>query len=104
MKVFCMHKLRKGAAMADYIKWSREVDQPKSNAQPEVLNFEVYAIKGAVDGDDLDPEYDIIEVVEVSGIEAIRRVEDRLRDFLDDEWIRDWVEKSTLVNIYGEKI
>ena len=104
MKVFTMHKLRKGAKIEDYIKWSREVDQPKSNKQPEVLKFEVYVIRGAVESDDIEPAYDIMEVVEVSSIAAIRKVEDRLRDFLDNEWIRDWVEESTLVNVYAEKI
>jgi hypothetical protein len=104
MKVFTMHKLRKGAKMEDYIKWSREVDYPKSTAQPEVLKFEVYVIRGTVDSDDIEPAYDIMEVVEVTSIESLRRVEKRLRDFLDNEWIRDWVEESTLVNLYGEKI
>ncbi len=104
MKIFTMHKLRKGARIEDYIKWSREVDQPKSNAQPEVLKFEVYVIRGCVDSDDREPEYDIMEVVEVKSIETIRGLEKRLRDFLDNEWIRDWVEKSTLVNVYAEQI
>ncbi len=104
MKVFTMHKLKNGVSIEDYKKWSREVDQPKSISQTEVLNFEVYEILGSVDSDDKRPEYDIIEVVEVESVDYIRKVEERLRNFLDDEWIADWVEKSTLVNIYGEKI
>lgn len=104
MKVFTMHKLKKGVSIEDYKKWSREVDQPKSINQPEVLNFEVYEILGSVDSDDKIPEYDIIEVIEVESVDYIRKVEQRLRTFLDDEWVADWVEKSTLVNIYGKKI
>ena len=104
MKVFAMHKLKKGASIEDYKKWSREIDQPKSIDQPEVLSFEVYEILGSVDSNEKEPEYDIIEIVEVEDLHDIRKVEERLRTFLDDEWIADWVEESTLVNIFGEKI
>jgi hypothetical protein len=45
-----------------------------------------------------------MEVVEVNTIEAIRKVENRLRDFLDNEWIRDWVEGSTRENLHADKI
>jgi hypothetical protein len=104
MKVFTMHKLKKGASIEDYKKWSREVDQPKSIGQPEIMNFEVYEILGSVDSEGKEPEYDIIEFIEVEDVKDIRKVEERLSSFLEDEWLADWVEKSTLVNIYGEKI
>jgi hypothetical protein len=104
MKVFAMHKLKKGASIEDYKKWSREVDQPKSIGQPEILNFEVYEILGSVDSDEKKPEYDIIEIVEVEDVKHIHMVEERMRSFLNDEWIADWVEESTLVNIFGKKI
>jgi hypothetical protein len=104
MKIFTMHKLKAGASIEDYKKWSREVDQPKSISQPEVLTFEVFEIFGSVDSGEMNPEYDVIEVIEVNSLEDIRKVEERLKNFLEDEWVTQWVEKSTLVNLYGEKI
>ena len=104
MKIFTMHKLKPGASMEDYKKWSREVDHPESIGQPEIQTFEVYEILGSVDSDEINPEYDIIDVIEVQRLEDIRKVEERLKNFLEDEWIARWVEKSTLVNLYGEKI
>ena len=104
MKIFTMHKLKPGASMEDYKKWSREVDHPESNRQPEIQTFEVYEILGSVDSDERSSEYDIIEVIDVESLEDIRKVEERLKSFLEDEWIARWVEKSTLVNLYGEKI
>jgi hypothetical protein len=104
MTVFTMHKLKAGASIEDYKKWSRQADQPKTNAQPEILNFEVYAIHGSTDSGKAEPQYDVIEVVEVHSVEGLAIVEERMRDFLDNEWLADWVEESTLINIYGEKI
>ena len=104
MKIFTMHKLKPGASMEDYKKWSREVDHPESINQPEIQTFEVYEILGSVDSDEGSPEYDIIEVIDVENLEDIRKVEERLKSFLEDEWMARWVEKSTLVNLYGEKI
>ena len=104
MKIFTMHKLKPGASMEDYKKWSREVDHPESISQPEIQTFEVYEILGSVDSDERSSEYDIIEVIDVESLEDIRKVEERLKSFLEDEWIARWVEKSTLVNLYGEKI
>jgi hypothetical protein len=104
MKIFTMHKLKQGTLMEDYKKWSREVDYPKSIGQQEILTFEVYEILGSVDSDKMSPEYDIIEVIEVESLEDIQKVEERLKSFLEDEWIARWVEKSNLINLYGEKI
>jgi hypothetical protein len=104
MKVFTMHKLKHGASIEDYKRWSQKVDQPKTNSQVEINKFEVYEILGSLDSNEKKPEYDIIEVVEVQSVEDIRRVEERLQDFLNDEWIAEWVEQSTLINLYGERI
>jgi hypothetical protein len=104
MKIFTMHKLKAGASMEDYKKWSRAVDHPESIGQPEIQTFEVYEILGSVDSDERSPEYDIIEVIDVESLEDIRKVEERMESFLEDEWMARWVEKSTLVNLYGEKI
>ena len=104
MTVFTMHKLKAGASIEEYKKWSKQMDQPKSNAQPEILKFEVYAIEGSLDSEEADPDYDIIEVIELDKIEDIEKVEERLRDFLDNEWLAKWVEESTLINIYGKKV
>jgi hypothetical protein len=104
MKIFTMHKLKPGASMEDYKTWSRERDHPETLAQPEIQTFEVYAIRGSVDSVEQAPEYDIIEVIDVESVEDIRTVEKRLERFLEEEWMAQWVEKSTLINLYGEKI
>ena len=44
MIVFIMHKLKKGATMEDYKKFSPE-DQKVSRAHPNVKDFRVYEIK-----------------------------------------------------------
>ena len=82
MKIFTMHKLKPGASMEDYKKWSREVDHPESISQPEIQSFEVYEILGSVDFDDKTPEYDIIEVIDVESLKDIRKVEKRLEKWL----------------------
>ena len=104
MKIFTMHKLKPGASMEDYKKWSREVDHPKSISQPEIQSFEVYEILGTVDSDEQSAAYDIIEVIDVESLDDMGKVEKRLEDFLENEWMARWVEKCTLVNLYGEKI
>jgi hypothetical protein len=104
MRIFTMHKLKPGASIEDYKKWSREVDHPKSISQPEIQTFEVYEILGSVDSDEQSPEYDIMEVIDVESLDDMRKVEKRLKSFLENEWMARWVEKSTLVNLYGEKI
>jgi hypothetical protein len=104
MKIFTMHKLKEGASIEDYKRWSLERDQPISNDQPEIRSFEVYAIQGSLDVEGDSPDYDVIEVVDVENTDGIQAVEERLRDFLDNEWIANWVDKSTLINLYGELI
>ena len=104
MKIFTMHKLKPGATMEGYKKWSREVDHPKSISQPEIRSFEVYEIIGSMDSEERNTEYDIIEVIDVESLEDMQKVEKRLKKFLESEWIARWVEESTLVNLYGEKI
>lgn len=103
MKVFTMHKLKKGVTMEDYKKWSREVDQKITLAQPGIRKFEVYEISGSEEG---TPPFDIVEVIEAESWEALKKIEnsEKMKKFLEEEWMKKWVDKDSLVNIYGRKI
>ncbi|KKL49062.1 hypothetical protein LCGC14_2319250, partial [marine sediment metagenome] len=46
MKVYTLHKLKKGSTMEDYKKWSPE-DQRVNHEHPLVKSFEVYEVIGA---------------------------------------------------------
>ncbi len=103
MKVFTMHRLKKGVSMEDYKKWSREVDQKITLAQSGIRKFEVYEIEGSEEG---IPPFDIVEVIEVESREALKKIEnsEKMKKFLAEEWMKKWVDKDSLVNIYGRKI
>jgi hypothetical protein len=103
MKVFTMHKLKKGVIMEDYKKWSREVDQKITLAQASIRKFEVYEIKGS---EEETSPFDIVEVIEVESWETLKKIEnsEKMKRFLAEEWMKKWVDKNSLVNIYGRKI
>lgn len=103
MKVFTMHKLKKGVTMEDYKKWSREIDQKITLALAGVRKIEVYEILSL--GNETPP-FDIVEVIEVESWEASKKIEnsEKLKSLIK-EWMEKWVDKDSLVHdIYGRKI
>lgn len=100
-KVFIMHKLKKGASMEDYRKWSPE-DQRVSRSHPNVKDFRVYEIKES-EGDKIP--FDLIEVEEVESWEAhqdVVRSESIKR--MEKTWLGKYVDEDSLVVLYGEEI
>ena len=100
-KVFIMHKLKKGASMEDYRKWSPE-DQRVSRRHPNVKDFRVYEIKESEQG---KIPFDFIEVEEVESWEAhqdVVRSENIKR--MEKTWLGKYVDEDSLVVLYGEEI
>ena len=101
IKVFIMHKLKKGATMEDYKKFSLE-DQKVSRAHPNVKDFRVYEIKGGKQG---KIPFDLIEVEEVKNWEAHQEVvKSESIKRMEKIWLDKYVDKDSLVVFYGEEI
>ena len=99
-RIFAMYRLNPGVKYDDYVRWSKEVDQPITSSQDGVHSFEVFQIEGAHQG---DPSFDIAEAILVDswdgwlathagpGMKQVR-----------EEWPEYANEKSAVV-IYGNK-
>jgi|SRR5437870_695659 len=100
-KVFVMYRLKPGADVNEYIKWSKTVDQTTTPFQPGVYRFEVYQIKGAEKG---KPPFQIVEDIDVESWEAWQRA---VNGPGMAKVVRDWNEygdQESVVMIYGDKI
>jgi hypothetical protein len=69
--VFFLARLREGVDPADYEKWVREFDYPTGAAIPSIISYRTHRIAGPFRTAEID--YDYIEVVEVTDIDAYRR-------------------------------
>lgn len=65
-RIFIMYKLKNGANLEEYIKYSIEKDQPTVKRQEGVSDFEVFEIKKE---DKRSKEFDIIESILVDSYE-----------------------------------
>ncbi len=65
-RLFIMYRLKAGARMQDYWKYSKEVDQPTVRRQEGVHSFEVFEITGSDKG---KPDIDIAESLLVDSYE-----------------------------------
>lgn len=100
-RVFVMYKLKPGAKMEEYKKWSREVDQKITPNQPSVHRFEVYEIKGAEKG---SSPYNIVEDIDV---ESFDKWQQTLKSKGMKKVVAEWDnygDGSTVVMVFGEKI
>ena len=101
IKVFIMHRLKKGATMEDYKKFSFE-DQKVSRAHPNVKGFRVYEIKRG-EGDNIP--FDLVEVEKVDSWEAHQEVvKSESIKRMEKIWLDKYVDKDSLVVFYGEEI
>ncbi len=73
VRVFISYNLKPATTMEEYRKWSREVDQPHAGAAPGVLRYEIFEVRGAGKG---EPDFTIIEDIEVESWEAWLKVND----------------------------
>jgi len=110
IKVFTMHKLKKGSTMKEYKKWSPE-DQRVNWEHPLVKNFEVYEVIGA----DKNPvpkiplgkeaPFDLIEVTEVENWEDFVKLckDEKFKD-IEKTWTEKFLDEDSLVAIAIKKI
>lgn len=106
MTVFTMHKLRKGADIEEFKRWSREVDREASLNTPVITKFDVYFIEGPQDDSKI---FDVIEVFEVTSWQEFRRFEDEDVEGSEEmkevnKQFMEWVEPGALVTLYGENL
>ena len=73
-RVFIMYRLKAGARMQDFWKFSKEIDQPLVKRQEGVHGFEVFEITGSDKG---KPEVDIVESILVDSYEKWQEVTGR---------------------------
>jgi hypothetical protein len=97
-KIIMMYRLKDGVEMADYKRWSLEVDQKTTPYQPGVKSFHVYEI-GKVEG---GSAYQILEDIDVDKAgdyppktEAMNRVV--------AEW-GNYCDASSVITIHGQRI
>ncbi|HEB31294.1 MAG TPA: hypothetical protein ENI15_10530 [Spirochaetes bacterium] len=110
MKVYTLHKLKKGSTMEDYKKWSPE-DQRVNHEHPLVKSFEVYEVIGA-DKNTLpeiplgkDAPFDVIEITEVESWEDFVKLckDDKLEE-IEKTWTEKFLDEDSLVVIAVRKI
>jgi hypothetical protein len=73
-RVFIMYRLKAGARMQDFWKFSKETDQPLVKRQEGVHSFEVFEITGSDKG---KPDVDIVESILVDSYEKWVEVTNR---------------------------
>ena len=73
-RVFITYRLKAGARMQDFWKFSKEIDQPLVKRQEGVHGFEVFEITGSDKG---VPDVDIVESILVDSYEKWVEVTNR---------------------------
>ena len=73
-RVFITYRLKAGAQMRDFCKFSKDVDQPLVKSQEGVHGFEVFEISASDKG---KPEVDIVESILVDSFEKWMEVTQR---------------------------
>jgi len=100
-KVFVMYNLKPGVPLEAYMDWSRTRDQVVTPFQSGVIRFEVYAVRGAEQG---DPPYRIVEDVDVDSWAAWQEaLKGPGMAPIVAEWER-YGDPSSLVMIYADKV
>jgi hypothetical protein len=103
MKVFVLHKLKKGKTMDQYRMYSREIDQPDMVEAPGINKYEVYEIQGSEDKK--EPKYDILEIMTVdSWEEFIKNEYSEEHKEARQMWLDEWVEEGTDLTYFGDEI
>jgi len=101
IKVYIMHKLKKGATMEDYKEFSPQ-DQETARSHPKVKSFRIYQIKGG-EGDEIP--FDLVEELEVENWEVFHELgKDSNIAKMERIWLDKYVGNDSLVTFYGEII
>ena len=99
--MFVMYKLKPGANIEDFRKFSREIDHKVTPRQKGVRSFDTFVITGADKG---QPPYQIIDVLEVESYDQWLKVSasDAMKPVFE-QWNK-LADESSVLTIYGEKI
>lgn len=101
-KVFVMYQLNKEVSLDEYIAYSKQVDQRITPGQPGIQRFEVYVIEGHdAEG---EPEYHIIEDIEVDSWEKFKAAVDGDGMAYIGETFPLYADISTMKTFYGSRI
>jgi hypothetical protein len=101
VRVFVTYRLRSDVTLADYMTWSRDIDQRTTPAQPGIRNFEVHAIEGSEGG---EPWCEIIESIDVDSFEAFQQaVAGDGMKFIRESFPQ-YADESTVRTVYGSRV
>jgi hypothetical protein len=100
-RVFFLNRLREGVDRGDYEDWIRRADYPVARRQPSIESYVVTRLDGTL-GNEAEPPYQYLEVLEVTDINDYRTGLDSedMKNLLA-EW-QTYVAES--VAVFGEVI
>ena len=107
-KVVVIYKLKPGATMEQYKKFSKEIDQVITPKQKVVEKFEVYEvdeyIRGAGEIQKDNPPYQVFELIDVKDFgEWIRTTQSEGFKPVGDGWVKVG-DAGTIIVLSGKKI
>lgn len=110
MKVFTLHKLKRGTSLEEYRAWSPE-DQRVNLSHPLVKNFEVYEVVGAdrnpMPESELGREspFDVVEITEVENWDDFVELckDEKLQD-IEKTWSEKFLDRESLLVLALRKI
>jgi len=100
-RVFTFYNLRPDVDVAEFLAWSRTVDQPTCARMPACHRFDVFLAKVEVDG---KPTYRVIEDIEV---ESWDKWQETLTSEAFSQVSTEWplyADESSLVSVQAEQI
>jgi len=111
MKLVAMYNLKKNAKLAEFKRWSKEVDQKITPGLPGYQRFDIFEVAGVLDGSkppyrytDSNIPYKIIEFMEIESQEALERSQTSpVMSKVMKEWL-DFVDESTVRILKVEQI
>lgn len=100
-RVFTFYRLNEGVDIAEFMEWSRRVDQPTCHRMEACHSFEVFLVRGEARGQGF---YDVVEDIEVESWEAWQEtLTSPAFSQVSDEWPK-YGDESSLLSIHCEKI
>ena len=107
-KVVVIYKLKPGATMAQYKKFSREIDQMITPKQKVVEKFEVFQVTQYLQGtggiEKKNPPFEVFEIIDVKDFgDWIKTTQSAGFKPVGDGWAKVG-DAGTLIMLSGEKI
>jgi hypothetical protein len=100
-RVFTFYNLRPDVDVADFLDWSRAVDQPTCARMPACHSFEVFLVKREVNG---ILTHQVIEVIDVESWDAWQEtLTSEAFAQVSNEWPR-YADETSLVSVQADRI